>query len=294
MRNGESIMQNAVLLRLSFSRAGGVRRGDLQAVQTDCDKRRLKLGKVLFVSQEYKAIQTYDNALMSWVAARAIGADVGLHGVSILPRGLLADVEARLTEAQAEREKLVSEFLAVYPAEVDGARARMADQFRASDYPDAEVIKAAYAIRWAYIQFGPADGLPTEVAERERAKMKERFSQAETDVCEALRVSFRDLVAHLAERLQPGDDGKKRIFRDSAVENLVEFLGLFSKRNITDDSELAALADKARGIVDGVSPDALRELRSVRETVRAGLADVGAAVDKLIVSQPRRKFDLGD
>jgi hypothetical protein len=289
-----SIMESSVLMRLSFSRLGNVRKGDLGQVETDADKGRLKLGKVLFTGPSYAAIVSADNALQAWVLGRSIAVDAGFRGVSILPLVLLPEVEEGLKSAAAKRERLVDSFMESYESERELARVRLNGQFKESDYPPAEKARAAFGLAWSYVTFKVPDVLPDDVRAREGEKLQARFADMEAECREALRVGLGDLVGHLAERLAVGPDGKPRIFRDSAVENLAEFLRLFSARDITNDSELRALAEKAQSIIAGVNGNALRDLRSVRERVKSGLESVKSAVDALIVSQPRRKFDLGE
>jgi hypothetical protein len=288
-----SILNNSVLMRLSFSKAGNMRKGDLGKVSTDADKDRLRLSKVLFVGNEYKAIGTFDGLLSAWVNARAVNVDTGFRGVCILPKGLLTDVDIKLERAKDERDALVDAFCTVYDDEREQARERLNGQFVESDYPTVEEIRAKFGLRWSYVSLGVADDLPPEMAEREREKLAARFDQVADDVQLALRESLRDLVGHLSERLAVGEDGKKKVFRDSAVGNLTEFLGLFSARNITQDSELARIAAKAQTIIEGVDPEALRGRADIRQEVKAGLESVKASVSALIETKPARKFDLG-
>jgi len=149
-------------------------------------------------------------------------------------------------------------------------------------------------MRWSYLSLGVADNLPADMAERERAKLQERFEQVQNDVQTALRVGLSDLVGHLADKLKPNENGKKKVFRDTSVGNLVEFLELFSARNITNDSELAKLAAQAERLIEGVSPDALRGRPSLAASVSEGLEDIKKGVSDLIAVQPSRKFNLGD
>ncbi|MHC4121467.1 MAG: hypothetical protein ACYSWO_28680, partial [Planctomycetota bacterium] len=249
--------------------------------------------KVLFVGPEYKAIGTFDGMLSAWVNARAVNVDTGFKGVCILPKGLLSEVDTKLERAKMDRAELVETFIREYDSEREQARERLNGQFRESDYPAPDDVRAAFGLRWSYVSLGVADDLPPELAERERAKLESRFNQVADDVQNALRESLRDLVGHLSERLAPGADGKKKIFRDSAVGNLTEFLSLFSARNITNDSELAALSARAEKIIEGVSPEALRGRADLRGEVRQGLESVKAAVSALIDTRPARKFNLG-
>ena len=288
-----NILDNSVLMRLSFGKAGNMRKGDLSEVTISADKDRLKLSKLLFVGPEYKAIGTFDALLTAWVNARAVNVETGFKGVSLLPKVLLSAVDIKLEKAKLERAELVEQFCTVYADEREQARERLDGQFLETDYPPVSEVRERFAVRWFYVSIGVADDLPPELAEKERAKLAARFDQVADDVQLALRESLRDLVGHLSSRLAVDADGKKKVFRDSAVGNLTEFLELFSARNITDDSELSAIAARAERIIAGVSPDALRGRGDLRSEVASGLDGVKAAVSALIETKPGRKFDLG-
>jgi hypothetical protein len=78
----------------------------------------------------------------------------------------------------------------------------------------------------------------------------------------------------MRDRLKDGPDGKPLRFKETTVSNLVAFLGSFDFRNVTDDTELKALVDKAREMLLGVSADDLRTTAGVRSKVQQGMADL--------------------
>ena len=59
--------------------------------------------------------------------------------------------------------------------------------------------------------------------EQEQAGTAARFDEAVQLVEEAFTSELAPLVSHLAERISGADDGKPKIFRDSALTNLAEF-----------------------------------------------------------------------
>lgn len=286
------LMENSVLMRVSFSRLGNIRKADLDKVTTDADKGRLKLGKVLFVSDEYAAISAFDTALTLWVQRRAIPCDIGYRGVSVLPLALLGVVEQRFEQARTERELLVTKFLQVYDSERDIARQRLNGQFSEADYPSVDSVRAEFGFRWTYVTFEVPKNLPEGLRDREGKKLQEKFEAVEVEVRDALRSALADLLGHLTDRLKVDEDGKPKIFRDSAVGNLIEFLELFRARDVTNDVALAALANKAQAVIRGVGAGVLREPGMFRDKVRENLAAVKSDLDKLIIATPRRKFDL--
>jgi hypothetical protein len=290
-----SIIENSTLLKISFSKLGGSRKADLSKVTTEADKKSLKLSKVLYVSPEYAAVGKFDGEINRLISSWAIPCNAGFRGISILPLKLMDRADKFLTEAMEKRKQLVQNFIDVFPAEIDEARVRLKDQFDESNYPSVDKIQELFSMSYAYITFKVPDNLPEEVKKRESDKLTARFSEVEADVRDAMREGLAKLVKHLVDSLQVGDDGKQKIFRNSSVNNLVEFLELFNDRNITNDRDLEQLANKAREVIAGVDPDALRSKTSIRDSVKTGLVGVSTALNTLITtSGSGRKFSFDE
>ena len=62
--------------------------------------------------------------------------------------------------------------------------------------------------------------------------MAARFEEAVQLAEQAFTEELSRLVSHLTERLAGSDDGKPKVFRDSAVENLQEFFSRFRHLNV--------------------------------------------------------------
>jgi hypothetical protein len=105
-----------------------------------------------------------------------------------------------------------------------------------------------------------------------------------------LRLQMSDLVDHMIERLSPGADGKKKVFRDTLTENIDEFLRLFNGNNLAADAELQAFVDKARDLMKGIDSEVLRKQDTVRDKVLSGFQDIKAGVDQLLIDAPARVF----
>lgn len=287
------LTESTVLLRLETNKLGNSRKGDLNKVATAADKDRLRLGKRLFDCKEYEAIQSFDAELRTWVTQRAIQVpSVGFPGLYILPLGLVEKVEARLTEARAKREELVAAFMGVYDQQIEQARNLLKDQFNAGDYKPRSEAAGSFGLRWAYVTFEVPKNLPPELAEREARSREVAFRNMEAEVKCALRTTLCDMLTRLNDSLTPGEDGRKKKFYTTTVTNLAEFLELFAARNVADDNELAALAEQAKAIIQGASPDDLREDGDLRAAVQAKTQVVLDKVKTLVAAEGKRKFDF--
>ena len=89
--------------------------------------------------------------------------------------------------------------------------------------------------------------------------MAARFDEAVRLAEEAFLTELAQLVSHLCERISGTQDGRPKIFRDSAVTNLTEFFQRFRQLNIGSSQELERLVDQAQSLVRGVQPQALRD-----------------------------------
>lgn len=107
---------------------------------------------------------------------------------------------------------------------------------------------------------------------------------------QAFTEELAKLVSHLTERLSGQEDGKPKVFRDSAVENLAEFFERFRHLNVRSNEQLDGLVAQAQRTIRGVEPQQLRDNSSLRQTVATQLAGVQATLDGLLVDRPRRNI----
>jgi hypothetical protein len=120
--------------------------------------------------------------------------------------------------------------------------------------------------------------------------MKTRFNEAVQLAEQAFADELSQLVSHLAERLSGEDGGSPKVFRDSAVTNLLEFFERFQRLNILSDEGLDQLVEDARGVIGGFQPQQLRDQPTFRQHVSNELTRVGASIEGWMVNRPRRNI----
>lgn len=98
------------------------------------------------------------------------------------------------------------------------------------------------------------------------------------------------LVEHITDRLSDSDDGKPRVFRDSAVTNLTEFFERFRTFNVRSNEQLDELVTRAQQLLGGVELQQLLDSATRRQRVVTQLAGVQSSVDGLMVDRPRRNI----
>jgi hypothetical protein len=146
---------------------------------------------------------------------------------------------------------------------------------------------------WEYPSVEPPDYLrrlaPPHYQEECR-RATARFDEAVGLAEQMFLGELGQLVSHLAERLTGAVDGKPKVFRDSAVENLTEFFARFQRLNIRSCEALDELVEEARAAVSGVRPQTLRDSSSLRSEIAGALERVSVSLDELMVERPRRNI----
>jgi len=275
-------------------------------------KEMLTLGKKLIESKEYKAILSYYNDLKNNFLYVKTTPSFFQEGFVLVRKedAIINEIETRLKRAigltpQAKDDKgnlipelpqLVAAFKAVYPAQVEDARAKLepVGQWNAKDYPDVNALDEFFRIEWLWLSFQVADGLPEALKAQETDKLNRRLEDAGSEIITAVRVSFAELIQHATDKLTPEPGEKKKVFRDSLIGNIQEFIDNFNNRNFLGDVELAKLVTQAKEILanNQVTPQKLRDFSAVRENTLKAFSGIKAELDKMIDTEQSREIEL--
>src|SRR5947209_2796668 len=95
---------------------------------------------------------------------------------------------------------------------------------------------------------------------------------------QALLAEFKRLADHLAERLTPGPDGRRKILRAVALNRLKEFCERFEELNAGALPALGRAVAEAREVLSDWQPHELRNLAAARQEVAEGLIRVSNSV----------------
>jgi hypothetical protein len=205
-----------------------------------------------------------------------------------------SDVEAFVHTLEGFRSELTqaeADLNAVYDQVKADARQRLGRLYNASDYPPE--VRGLFAVTWDFPSVEPPSYLMRirpEVYEEERRRVEARFEEAVRLAEQAFAAEFARLLSHLTERLGEGENGERRVFRDSAVSNLRSFFERFTHLNVRSSPELDALVEEARRLVQGMAPQDLRDDGGLRRHVGQEMTRVQAQVEALITDAPRRRL----
>jgi hypothetical protein len=196
-----------------------------------------------------------------------------------------------MTMLKAELEEAVERLDEHFAELKSAARQRLGSLFNSADYPTS--LHGLFGVDWDFPSVEPPNylrELSPELFRQEQARVAARFDEAVRLAEEAFVGELGKLVSHLTERLSGTDDGKPKVFRDSAITNLTEFFERFKQLNIGSSGQLDDLVEQAQRTVRGIEPQALRDNSGLRQHLATELAGVQSVLDGLLVDRPRRNI----
>jgi hypothetical protein len=212
-------------------------------------------------------------------------------GIRLVRQDDLGSINTQLTTLKAELEEAVEQLDTVYEELKRAARQRLGSLYNEADYPES--LQGLFDMSWDWPSVEPPpylQRLSPDLYRQECQRVQARFDEAVRLAENAFLEELSALITHLSERLSGECDGKPKVFRDSAVNNLTEFFQRFRHLNVGSNEQLDQLVSDAQQIVRGVQPQQLRDNQSLREHVAEQLSGVGAILDDLLVDRPRRNI----
>jgi hypothetical protein len=294
IKSDTNIFEKALIMRLSKSKPGNKKKVSTSQIEVDADKTMLHVSKDILDCPEFSAIEKHFGRLSLEIRKLAVQPSPLGRGYYLMPIPFVQKADEVVTKADDKlRMELLPIMMAAYPTRILESKKRLNGLADPTDYPSAEEFERAFVIAHSFESFGTPEaleGIDPEIYRRELAKAKDRVTDAAEKIAEALTLEAKDLVDRMVERLEPGADGRQKVFRDSLVENLSDFFAKLPIRNITGKAELEAVAKRAEAVLQGVDPESLRQNTSIRNYVRDGMGKVKDALDEMITLKPKRFF----
>jgi hypothetical protein len=213
-------------------------------------------------------------------------------GTRLIRQDRIEGFDRQMQRFRQDLEEAVDQLDRHYAELQEQARANLGRLYDPRDYPPT--LRGLFAVDWEFPSVQPPDylmQLNPRLYEQEQARIAARFEEAVTLAEQAFTSEFSKVVTHLVERLSGNDeDGRPRVFRDSAVGNLQAFFDRFKQLNVRSSQQLDELVEQARRAVAGVGAQDLRDSDQLRQRIGGQLAAVQSTLDQMLVDQPRRRI----
>lgn len=232
-------------------------------------------------SGKLEEITKIANAIRSWLYG--VTQPWGDNGDRILNMAYFMEFKDRLADYETQFTTAVDGFLSDYDTLVAAAAFQLGDLFNREDYPHRDQIAAKFGMRYSMIPLPQSgdfrvdigeDGLK-ELQEQYESVLHQRVTGAMTEAWERLH----DCLSRMSERLADTEDGKRKIFRDSLVDNAVEICGLLKSFNITNDTRMDEMRKQLEDAMRGVDAVSLRDSDSLREQTKRKVDNILSKFD---------------
>jgi hypothetical protein len=295
---GLSLDKQTVMLRLQvsgtdFRRSVKVEEIADDVVMEEVDTQFVKVSKALVHPKYIQPVNILDSSVRSTVYSMGFKPDYVGDGVVMLPVTLINQVNTMLKSYIEQRTKAVEMLVERYDQAKEEARQANGLLYRETEYPTHDEVRSKFTVSYRFFTTSIPDtiqAISQSIFEEERRKADETWEGVAEEVREALRVSFKELVASMADKVT-NLGTEKRVFKQGFVENFRLFLETFEARNLTNDEELSRLVRSASDLLDGVNPDMLRKNIEVRTVVEQGLNKIKESLKDMTTTQ-RRMIEL--
>jgi len=221
-------------------------------------------------SGKLEEITKVANAVRTW--HYTVTQPWGDNGDRVLNMASFMDYKSRLAEYETQFATAVNMFLNEYDTLVAAAAFQLGDLFNREDYPLREQITDKFGFRYAFTPLPMAGDFRIDIGEEGLREMQTHYEGVlNTRLSDAMRDAWdrlHDVLARMSERLGDDDGGKRKIFRDSLVENAIEVCGLLRHFNITGDTRLEAMRMQLEDTMRGIDAASLRESDMLREQTK--------------------------
>ena len=206
-------------------------------------------------------------------------------GMRLIPTAQYFKYHQQMDGMRQEWEARVDEFLNAYDWEISVAQTSLGDLFDRDEYPTREALEGKFAFRLNYIPLPDAGDFRVDIGNDAMAQIKTHYEdyysrQLTSAMNDVWQRTYKALGA-MSERLDYAADDKKKVFRDSLVENVVGLIDLLNVCNVTNDVQMAAMARTLDMTMRGVTPEALREDDTFRRDVKQQIDDTIATLPSL-------------
>ena len=251
----------------------------------------LSAGKKLLDTRHpaFKAVTAIKNRITSlW---KGMSLPFPESGIRLIRQDKIDEFNRHMTELQEELQEAVWRLDEHFAELKSAASQRLGSLYNPADYPES--LQGLFTVSWDFPSVEPPpylQQLHPEVYQQECQRVAARFNEAIQLAEQAFMEELSNLVDHLTDRLSGQEDGKPKVFRDSAVANLTAFFERFRQLNVNSNDQLDQLVVDCQQVVGGVAPQQLRDDQSLRQQVSTELSRVQSVLDGLLVDRPRRNI----
>jgi hypothetical protein len=277
-----NVFEKGVLVNLTSSVWGGKRKIPSSYLnRQDADPDFITAHKLLVDKESIEPIEKARGAARSWLQNRSL--PFPIKGVLFVPKDIIDRVDEKLQGFQDDFYEKVNEFLEKYDAIKIQSKEKLGELYNPSDYPDD--VNSRFNFSWNFFIMDSPDNLSAispALYARENHKFQVAMKSFEETAMATLRDNFGKMIGNMAEKMTgTGKNGKCKVFRDSLIGNIREFIDEFGYLNVVaEDTKLERLVGIAKAAIEGVSAQDLRDNKILRDGLSVSMGEILEELEK--------------
>ena len=273
-----TLADKAMLVKLTMRRANLTRRDSVAEayVQAQLEDQSLVVNSKLFRDKLNPINQIMSKASEVYTYHKAHTLPYIDKGPRILPNTQYFEYSAEMRKRIAEVDNLMSLHMPKYDDFVQldikyrsaaalsqGKPARAA----VTDYPSSDEFQQRMGFDLRFTPMPEAKHFLFDISDEDLAEFNATMEQVANQSRSEVIKKMLEPLQHLIDKLNKPIGTEGAIFRDSAVENIIEGVQMAKKLNVTNDTDITAMADLINQAVSAFADNkaVLRESPVVRE-----------------------------
>ena len=226
-------------------------------------------------SDHLKKIEKYSAKCRAWNGTQTLP---WMKGIGLLPMENFFKYREQLATMEANFFALVDDFIAEYPRLKNDQAFKLGKWYKADEFPDIETLPRRFKFEYHFLPVPESGDFRVNCEARIKADLQEQYEKMFSDkLAEAMRDPWDRLhtvLTHMADKLTDNEDGDRKIFRDSIVDNAVELCDLLTRLNVVKDPELEKARRMLEKAVTNTDVKDLRALSSARLELKTDVQDI--------------------
>jgi len=268
-----TLADKAMLVKLTMRRANLTRRDTVAEafVQTQMEDQSLVVNSKLFRDKLNPINQIMSKASEVYTYHKTHTLPYIDKGPRILPNTQYFDYSAEMRKRIAEVDALMSQHMPKYDdyvqLDIQYRSLGKAGRANVDDYPTADEFQQRMGFDLRFTPMPEAKHFLFDISDDDLAEFNATMEQVAVQSRTEVVKKMLEPLQHLVEKLNKPIGTEGAIFRDSAVENIIEGVQMAKKLNVTGDASIAAMADLISQAVSAFADNkaVLRESPIVRE-----------------------------
>jgi hypothetical protein len=226
-------------------------------------------------SDHLKKIEKYSAKCRAWNGTQTLP---WLKGIGLLPMENFFKYREQLATMEANFFALVDDFIAEYPRLKNDQAFKLGKWYKADEFPDVETLPRRFKFEYNFLPVPESGDFRINCEARIKADLQEQYEKMfDNKLAEAMRDPWDRLhkvLTHMTDKLTDNEDGDRKIFRDSIIDNAVELCDLLTRLNVVKDPELEKARRMLEKAVTSTDVKDLRNLSSARLELKTDVQDI--------------------